>query len=512
MGLVIQRIEPNGRVYRDGRLKTDDRIVEINGRSLLDLDFNRAQEVLRDAIKESSESGELEFAVVRAPLAAPASPPVAEPEEVSEWEAAGANERPIEAHEDKENDAQGPSYHSNSINMAALNTKRLGKKITVQLVKGPQGLGFKLAARDNCNSGEFSPIYIKNILPKGAAITDGRLQRGDRLLEVNTIDMTRKTLHEAVNMLRNTKLGSSVEIIVSRQVPFNSSAKTTESEAIATLPRQMDEAQDESGAESGRLLLTFEIALNDTGSAGLGVSVKGKTKRIEENDCSIDLGIFVKTVINGGAASKDGRLRPNDQLININGFSLLGKSNEEAMMILREAMQVESRPGHIQLTVSRKSKPTVTKADESKQSSVKSVEDEVKASSISPVVKVVHHGNSSPYKSNAQSVAKDEAPNRFARDAPNRRSMSEKRVKIGNAAPPIAHSQTSHAISTIKYQRGQALIDTNPKRLESLKAKKGRATYTRAESHSAAADSYHSSKSIWKGEKGFEFVSRNLEI
>ena len=53
-----------------------------------------------------------------------------------------------------------------------------------------------------------------------------------------------------------------------------------------------------------RELLTFEIPLNDTGSAGLGVSVKGKTKKHDNNESNIDLGIFVKTVINGGAASK----------------------------------------------------------------------------------------------------------------------------------------------------------------------------------------------------------------
>jgi hypothetical protein len=110
--------------------------------------------------------------------------------------------------------------------------------------------------------------------------------------------------------------------------------------------------------ETHRELVTFEIALNDTGSAGLGVSVKGKTKKIDEDEIghTVDLGIFVKTVINGGAASKDGRLIPNDQLININGFSLLGKSNEEAMQILREAMLVEIKPGFIQLTISRKFK------------------------------------------------------------------------------------------------------------------------------------------------------------
>ena len=106
---------------------------------------------------------------------------------------------------------------SNKTNLNSLNTKKIGQKVQIQLTKGPQGLGFKLAARDN-PTGEISPIYVKNILPKGAAIIDGRLQRGDRLLEVNGTDMTVKSLHEAVNILRNTKLGSLVDIIVSRQL------------------------------------------------------------------------------------------------------------------------------------------------------------------------------------------------------------------------------------------------------------------------------------------------------
>lgn len=49
-----------------------------------------------------------------------------------------------------------------------------------------------------------------------------------------------------------------------------------------------------------REFLTFEVPLNDSGSAGLGVSVKGN--RSKENHA--DLGIFVKSIINGGAASK----------------------------------------------------------------------------------------------------------------------------------------------------------------------------------------------------------------
>lgn len=49
-----------------------------------------------------------------------------------------------------------------------------------------------------------------------------------------------------------------------------------------------------------REFLTFDIPLNDSGSAGLGVSVKGN--RSKENHA--DLGIFVKSIINGGAACK----------------------------------------------------------------------------------------------------------------------------------------------------------------------------------------------------------------
>lgn len=54
MGLIIQKIEPNGRVHRDGRLKAGDRIVEINKTSLIGLDFLKCQEILRDAIMSSN--------------------------------------------------------------------------------------------------------------------------------------------------------------------------------------------------------------------------------------------------------------------------------------------------------------------------------------------------------------------------------------------------------------------------------------------------------------------------
>ncbi|KPP75232.1 hypothetical protein Z043_105540 [Scleropages formosus] len=103
-------------------------------------------------------------------------------------------------------------------------------------------------------------------------------------------------------------------------------------------------------SEEGAEPLMFEVPLNDTGSAGLGVSLKGNKSR----ETGEDLGIFIKSIIHGGAAYKDGRLHVNDQLIAVNGEFLLGRSNHEAMDTLRYSMSTEGNlRGTIQLLVMR---------------------------------------------------------------------------------------------------------------------------------------------------------------
>ncbi|KAI4831776.1 hypothetical protein KUCAC02_001300 [Chaenocephalus aceratus] len=92
----------------------------------------------------------------------------------------------------------------------------------------------------------------------------------------------------------------------------------------------------------------YEIPLNESGSAGLGVSLKGNKSR----ETGEDLGIFIKSIIHGGAANKDGRLSVNDQMIAVNGESLLGRSNHAAMETLRHSMSSEGNArGTIQLVV-----------------------------------------------------------------------------------------------------------------------------------------------------------------
>uniref|UniRef100_A0A673IDU8 Partitioning defective 3 homolog B-like n=1 Tax=Sinocyclocheilus rhinocerous TaxID=307959 RepID=A0A673IDU8_9TELE len=231
--------------------------------------------------------------------------------------------------------------------------KKSAKEMKIDLKKGTEGLGFTVVTRDSSLHGP-GPIMVKSILPRGAAVKDGRLKSGDRILEVNGVDITGRTQEELVAMLRSTKLGETVSLVVGRQEEF--------------LPRELK--GEPSGlllSEDGREQLMFEVPLSDSGSAGLGVSLKGNKSR----ETGEDLGIFIKSIIHGGAAHKDGRLRINDQLIAVNSESLLGRSNHEAMETLRHSMSTEGNlRGTIQLVVLRAVERSPAQEDEESSQTV----------------------------------------------------------------------------------------------------------------------------------------------
>ncbi|XP_057354365.1 partitioning defective 3 homolog isoform X21 [Manis pentadactyla] len=373
LGLLVKRLEKGGKAEQENLFHENDCIVRINDGDLRNRRFEQAQHMFRQAMRtpiiwfhvvpaankeqyeQLSQSEKNNYyssrfspssqyidnrsmsssglpALQRAPRLNP--PP----------EQTDAHPRllPHSAHPAaKPPSAPTPAPQSvfgTSVS-SGYNTKKVGKRLNIQLKKGTEGLGFSITSRD-VTIGGSAPIYVKNILPRGAAIQDGRLKAGDRLIEVNGVDLAGKSQEEVVSLLRSTKMEGTVNLLVFRQEDaFHPRELKADDEDIVLTP------------DGTREFLTFEVPLNDSGSAGLGVSVKGN--RSKENHA--DLGIFVKSIINGGAASKDGRLRVNDQLIAVNGESLLGKTNQDAMETLRRSMSTEgNRRGMTQLIVARR--------------------------------------------------------------------------------------------------------------------------------------------------------------
>ncbi|XP_018878287.3 partitioning defective 3 homolog B isoform X4 [Gorilla gorilla gorilla] len=301
LGLFIRGIEENSRSKREGLFHENECIVKINNVDLVDKTFAQAQDVFRQAMKsasvllhvlppqnreqyEKSVIGSLNiFGNNDGVLKTKVLPPVHGKSGLKTANLTGTDSPETDASASLQQNKSprvprlGGKPSSPSLSpLMGFGSKKNAKKIKIDLKKGPEGLGFTVVTRDSSIHGP-GPIFVKNILPKGAAIKDGRLQSGDRILEVNGRDVTGRTQEELVAMLRSTKQGEIASLVIARQEGH-------------FLPRELD-----------------------------------------------------------------GRLRMNDQLIAVNGESLLGKSNHEAMETLRRSMSMEGNiRGMIQLVILRR--------------------------------------------------------------------------------------------------------------------------------------------------------------
>eukprot|EP00064_Thunnus_orientalis_P011261 superscaffoldBa00001609_g11291 len=78
---------------------------------------------------------------------------------------------------------------------------------------------------------------------------------------------------------------------------------------------------------------------------GLGIKVIGGVKELTGEE----FGVYVKRILPGGLASSDGNLLPGDQIMEVNGDSLVGVTSERAVDILRAA----SATNHMRLLIAR---------------------------------------------------------------------------------------------------------------------------------------------------------------
>uniref|UniRef100_A0A8C5CED6 Par-3 family cell polarity regulator n=1 Tax=Gadus morhua TaxID=8049 RepID=A0A8C5CED6_GADMO len=373
LGLLVKRLERGGKADQQELFEENDCIVCINNTDLRNTRFEQAQNMFRQAMRSplivfhvvpsalKSRYEAMSLGDGRTPSGSSYGSDRFSPDSLGGSSASDHGPPPrvgvarhasqTHAHSPLLDHPGPPTGHAPSPQRGqgsapALGgfTKKVGRRLNILLKKGPEGLGFSITSRD-VPIGGSAPIYVKNILARGAAIQDGRLKAGDRLMEVSGVDLHGRSQEEVVSLLRNTPMGGAVKLLVLRQedsfLPRDAHSHT----------RKLEEEELVLTPDGTREFLTFEIPLSDSGSAGLGVSVKGNRSK----DNHADLGIFVKSIINGGAACKDGRLRVNDQLIAVNAESLLGKTNQDAMETLRKSMSTEgNKRGMIQLIIARR--------------------------------------------------------------------------------------------------------------------------------------------------------------
>ncbi|XP_022338003.1 segment polarity protein dishevelled homolog DVL-3-like isoform X5 [Crassostrea virginica] len=104
--------------------------------------------------------------------------------------------------------------------------------------------------------------------------------------------------------------------------------------------------------DSTMSLNIITVTLNMDTVNFLGISIVGQSNK------GGDGGIYVGSIMKGGAVAQDGRIEPGDMILEVNGVSFENMSNDDAVRTLREAV---TKPGPITLVVAKCWDPNPTK-------------------------------------------------------------------------------------------------------------------------------------------------------
>ncbi|XP_048185222.1 protein scribble homolog isoform X22 [Corvus hawaiiensis] len=289
MGIFISRIAEGGAAHRDGILHVGDRVISINGVDMTEARHDQAVALLTAASptivllveREGAEQpGEGDSpGAPRVRMHSPPPPP-------------GPGDSPPE---------ETPAPQRNHLSKGLEDQYPIEE---IHLVKAGGPLGLSIVGGSDHSSHPFGihepGVFISKVIPRGLASRSG-LRVGDRILEVNSIDLRHATHQEAVNALLSN--AQELTMVVRRDPP----------------PPGMQ-----------------EICIEKAPGEKLGISIRGGAKGHAGNPFDpTDEGIFISKVSSSGAAARDGRLKVGMRILEVNHQSLLGMTHTEAVQILR---------------------------------------------------------------------------------------------------------------------------------------------------------------------------------
>ncbi|XP_069368702.1 protein scribble homolog isoform X15 [Paralichthys olivaceus] len=285
-GIYISRIAEGGAAHRDSTLRVGDRVISINGVDMTEARHDQAVALL------TGTSPTIALLVERDPNSPGGSP--------GQSRARAHSPPPPEPSDSPDQEEEGLSIHGNHLG-------RMEDEYPIEeviLVKSGGPLGLSIVGGSDHASHPFGinepGVFISKVIPQGLACQSG-LRVGDRILEVNAIDLRHATHQEAVRALLANK--QEIRMLVRRDPS----------------PPGMQ-----------------EIIIQKQPGEKLGISIRGGAKGHAGNPFDpTDEGIFISKVSSSGAAARDARLQVGMRILEVNNHSLLGMTHTEAVRVLR---------------------------------------------------------------------------------------------------------------------------------------------------------------------------------
>ncbi|XP_021583874.2 multiple PDZ domain protein isoform X10 [Ictidomys tridecemlineatus] len=343
-GVIVKTILPGGVADQHGRLCSGDHILKIGDTDLAGMSSEQVAQVLRQcgnrvklmiargAIEETTAPTSLGITLSSSPTSAP--------------------EMRVDASTQKNEESE---------------------TFDVELTKNVQGLGITIAGYIGDKKLEPSGIFVKSITKSSAVEHDGRIQIGDQIIAVDGTNLQGFTNQQAVEVLRHT--GQTVRLTLMRRGTkqegelisreeimkdsdmslFNASVSKENYEKdedslslrrnTSILPIEEEgyqlisaEAQETKDMQQEATLLTkwqrimginYEIVVAHVSkfseNSGLGISLEATVGHH-----------FIRSVLPEGPVGHSGKLFSGDELLEVNGITLLGENHQDVVNILKE--------------------------------------------------------------------------------------------------------------------------------------------------------------------------------
>ncbi|XP_045764879.1 glutamate receptor-interacting protein 2 isoform X1 [Maniola jurtina] len=296
--LIISHVAPQSTAYRSGCLQIRDRVMSINGHDNLTVDV--ANEILQ-----------------------------------------------------RRNDSHNPKYLTLNVEFSMPNTIEASSGVfNVKLAKTSAGLGVTITGCKQKLLSNEEPMVISDIKPGSVAHRSGALAPGDQLLAINGQPLHNLSLDTAFNILQNSPEDIITLKIRKRDLTEDWSnihkhnAKMTlqsfsniETKAVVhsgedsghhtdSPNNSAKESERSHGSDNGNTaVFMVEIIRQENGP--LGLTIAGSE--------DIAQPILLSGLIEGGLAEKCGKLAIGDELLSINGESVLNKPLSEAIKLLQQS-------------------------------------------------------------------------------------------------------------------------------------------------------------------------------
>ncbi|XP_024616249.1 multiple PDZ domain protein isoform X2 [Neophocaena asiaeorientalis asiaeorientalis] len=344
-GVIVKTILPGGVADQHGRLCSGDHILKIGDTDLAGMSSEQVAQVLRQCgnrVKLMIARGAMEEPTVPTSLGITLS---SSPSSTPEMRVDASTQKSEE-----------------------------NETFDVELTKNVQGLGITIAGYIGDKKLEPSGIFVKSITKSSAVEHDGRIQIGDQIIAVDGTNLQGFTNQQAVEVLRHT--GQTVHLTLMRRgakqdaelasreditkdavlSPVNASVSKEnyeededslslrrntsilpiEEEGYPLLSAEREDTEDAQQQEAALLTkwqrimgINYEIVVAHVSkfseNSGLGISLEATVGHH-----------FIRSVLPEGPVGHSGKLFSGDELLEVNGITLLGENHQDVVTILKE--------------------------------------------------------------------------------------------------------------------------------------------------------------------------------